>query len=226
MTLHQITNVWVFSLSLYWLEEQASNYLDVCVCVRSPIAATCMKGTSVCREHHWSSSDKSSSSPSLLYLLPCTPNLINLSRCLGMLGIFIQTFLAVISFPSTCIFRMLPPSLAPLPSSTPSPPYRPLIRCTRVAKTKSAALSFSPHYFVISQPNNFASCASSPKREIRPASLMRGGWKSRKEKNKREKWRERWVVCVPGWNGSCGVRGEGGKALFNWRDVSDRSLKC
>lgn len=52
--------------------------------------------------------------------------------------------------------------------------------CTR-KKTKSVALSFLPHYFVISQSNNFAF----PQREIHGTVLHMPGHAEQKEKRKR-----------------------------------------
>lgn len=79
------------------------------------------------------------------------------------------------SFP---IFRTFP--LPPHRLSSPSPLLLFLSDvCTR-KKTKSVALSFLPHYFVISQSNNFAF----PQREIHGAALHMPGHAEQKEKER------------------------------------------
>ncbi len=66
-------------------------------------------------------------------------------------------------------------------SHPPSPPPLFLSDVCMRKKTKSVALSFLPHYFVISQSNNFAF----PQREIHGAVLHMPGHAEQKEKRKR-----------------------------------------
>lgn len=139
---------------------------------------TCLRHTHIClhqngcvyRVEHWSFCMITCS----ILLQPCHACEYRAKR------IFIQTFL-LSSPPSVCHS----PSSAFSPSLlTPSRPPSPLPLflsdvCTR-KKTKSVALSFLPHYFVISQSNNFAF----PQREIHGAVLHMPGQAEQKEKER------------------------------------------
>ncbi len=94
--------------------------------------------------------------------------------------IFIQTFL-LSSPPSVRRSPSFALSLSLLTISRPPSPLPLFLSdvCTR-KKTKSVALSFLPHYFVISQSNNFAF----PQREIHGAALHMPGHAEQKEKER------------------------------------------
>lgn len=131
-------------------------------------------------------------------------------------GIFIQTFL--LSSPQSVCHSL---SLARFPSllfhPPPIPNPLPLLLsdvCTQKT-TKSVPPSFLPHYFVISQSNNFAF----PQRDIHGSALHMPGHEERKEKEreylKKEGKRVAWLQV-----GACGEE----ESLFMMAGRASKSL--